>query len=193
MTKEKLRNYVITNQRHNDRAVTPYDVKDICSQLSFVSKVQSEAVLKFVYIYVLTTDGSDLSQSQKSRILELISPKVVMGFLPNVSSVSKVRIVLDVNVYLSGTYSKLGAESMSTNVINKLLDPQKDAEIGDGVTMSSISKELLQNVIGSTNVTFNTLKRQGSPQEEPADIPFIANEVVDMDNSIIKINVIGGI
>lgn len=193
MTKEQLRQWVISTQRHNNRAVSPEDVKNICSELSFVSKVEAEAVLRFVYVYVLTTDGSTLSASQQSRIHELLAPKLIMGYTPSISSVSKVKIFITLQVYILGSASRWGATNSAKGIVLNLLDPQKSAEIGDGVKMSTISKEILQNIPGCSNVTYSRLHRESVSSDYVRDIEFSSNEVVDIDNSVIDIEIIGGV
>lgn len=195
---ENLRHTVVGKQRHQNRVVTPEDVRYFCEELSFVRKVYSEAFLNFVYIYVLPIGGGDISPSQRTLVEQKIKAtdeedrKLLMGFNLNVSGALFVPLKIVCDIYLLPTTIKSSAMIKATQTLQEILDPLKDGDFGDGFNRSKNASKLLQRITGSTNVVFSTIHRLGLPAE-PNDITFISRELVDYEGSEITINLIGGI
>tara|TARA_Y100000034_G_scaffold29728_1_gene36166 strand:+ start:41216 stop:42709 length:1494 start_codon:yes stop_codon:yes gene_type:complete len=190
--KERLRQLVIGEARTQNRVVTPEDAEYFAKKVSFVHKVHSEAILNYTYVYVLPTSGGTLSQSQKDQVHSVISEQLLMGFNLTVESPIYVPITLSVDIYLLPTAIRSSSAIVASQVIDEYLNPLRDGEFGEGVNRSSLSARILQRIQKSSNVVFTTLHRSGTP-EEPNDLDFINSELIDVENSTININLIGGI
>lgn len=195
---ERLRSTVIGKQRHQNRVVTPEDVQYFCEELSFIRKVHAETFGNFVYIFALPIGGGELSPSQITAIKQKInSPnqddkKLMMGFNLKVSSAVFTPLKISANIYLLPSTIRSSAYIKADQILKEILDPLKEGDFGDGFNRSTISAKLLQRISGSTNVIFTELHRLGTPMA-PNDINFIGREMVDLENSVITINLIGGI
>lgn len=192
MPMELLRNSVIGKARHQNRVVTPEDAEYFCKELSFVHKVFADVFLNYTYIYVLPVGGGSISPSQITLVENKLEPYMLMGYSLTVTSPVYVPITMTVDIYLLPETIRSGANIIAQQTIDELLNPLKAGEFGDGVKRSLLSSKILQRISGSQNVTFPILHRTGTP--EPAnDLSFINQELVDIDNSVININLIGGI
>lgn len=192
MPMELLRQTVIGKARHQNRVVTPEDAEYFCKELSFVHKVFSDVFLNYIYVYILPTGGGNITPSQEALIENKLEPYLLMGYNLTVNSPIYVPITMEVNIYLLPTTIRSGANVMAEQGIDEFLNPLKGGEFGDGVNRSLLASRLLQRVTGSQNVTFPVLHRSGTPAPSE-DLEFINQEVVDIANSTIIINLIGGI
>jgi len=192
MPLELLRTTVIGKARTQNRVVTPEDAEYFCKELSFILKVSAEVFLNFTYIYVLPTGGGAISPSQIILVEDKILPNLLMGYELTVGSPIYVPITMVVNIFLLPTTIKSGANIIASQVIDEYLNPLKNGEFGQGVNRSILASKILQRVVGSQNVTFSNLYRSGVPAE-PLDLTFIMPELVDIADSSVTINLIGGI
>lgn len=192
MPLELLRQTVVGKARHQNRVVTPEDAEYFCKELSFVHKVFADVFLNYTYVYVLPVGGGNISPSQKSLVRNKLEPYLLMGQNLNVNSPIFVPITMEVDIYLLPTTIRSGANTMALQTIDEFLNPLKNGEFGDGVNRSLLASKILQRVNGSQNVTFPILHRTGTPSPS-ADVSFIGQELIDIDNSLIVINLIGGI
>lgn len=198
LPKEILRQTVVGKQRHQNRVVTPEDAEYFCKELTFVKKVKTEAFLGFLFIYVLTTDASPLSPSQRTLIMNKINSsndddrKLLLGYNMNALSPTFVPLKIEVDVYLSANTIKSSALIKAEQTMAEILDPLKNAEFGAGFNRSINASLMLQKITGSTNVVFTTVHRLGFPAPVN-DIVFIRREITDYANSEITINIKGGI
>jgi len=198
MPMELLRHTVIGKARHQNRIVTPEDAEYFCKQLSFVHKVFSDVFLNYTYIYVYPIGGGNISPAQQTLVENLIltgnegNPFLLMGQNLTVTSPIYVPVTMSITMYLLPTTVRSGAETMALQAIDEYLNPDKNGEFGGGVKRSLLSSLLLQRVTGSQNMTFDILHRSGTPNPV-ADINFINQELVDVANSTITVNLVGGI
>ena len=189
---ELLRQTVIGKARHQNRVVTPEDAEYFCKELSVVHKVFADVFLNYTYVYVLPVGGGDVTPSQKALVENKLEPYLLMGQNLNVNSPIYVPITMEVDIYLLPTTIKSGANTVALQTIDEFLNPLKNGEFGAGVNRSLLASKILQRVSGSQNVTFPTLHRTGTPSPS-SDVDFIGQELIDIANSTISINLIGGI
>lgn len=189
---EELRQTVIGKARHRNRVVTPEDAEYFCKELTFVHKVYAEAFLNYTYVYVLPIGGGLLSPSQKSLVENKITPAILMGYNLTVSSPIYVPITMEIFVYLAPNVNKSGAQIMTAQILDEVLNPLKKGEFGEGVNRSKVISTILQRIRGSQNAVIPTLYRTGMPTTTVTDLIFLKQEVVDYDNSTITVNIIGG-
>lgn len=197
MPLEKLRQVVIGKARHQNRAVTPEDVRYLCSELSFVKKVSSDCILNYLYVYIMPTAGGNISPSQKNLVEEKLEDMLLMGYNVTVTSPIYVPVVLEVDLYLLPKTIKNGAYVVAQQTINEYLDPMKNGEFGQGVNRSQLSLLLLQRVTGLQNVVYKKLYRGGLSSipgmDLVSDVVFDEQEMVNMGTTSIVINMHGGI
>lgn len=195
---ETLRQIVIGKRRHQNRVVTPEDAQYFLKEFSFVKKVKAEAVLGFLYLYILPASGGQLSSSQRSLIVDRINSvndderKLLMGYNMTVSSPVYVPIKMVITAYLSPNSVVLTMKPRILQILREKLDPLKNGEFGEGVNRGQIISYILQRLSGITNITFDTLHRLNNPQPL-SDINFTSREVVDWLNSEITVNTQGGL
>ena len=189
---ETLREVVIGKQRTQNRVVTPEDAEYFAKELSFVSKVYADVFLNMLYVYVLPTSGGSLSESQKELVENKITPYLIMGQNLVVSDVIYVPITLSVDIYLLPKTIKAGAYTTASKVIEEELNPMKLGSFGAGVNRAYLASKLLQKVNGAQNIVFTELRRSGM-NTVANDLTFLKQEVVDIENTVININLIGGI
>lgn len=190
---ELLREQIIGRVRNQNRIVTPEDAATICKQLTWVLKTYATASSNYIYIFVLPKDGTTLSVGQTSEIMDLVEPKLLMGYFPTVASAIFTPITIEIDLYLLPKTSKLGAHAVALSVTENYIDPQKGGEFGAGVNRSALISKILGAVQGSSNVVFKKLYRTSQPTLDIVDFVAIPSELIDFDNSDITINVIGGI
>lgn len=189
---DTLRYVIVGNARHQNRIVVPEDAEYLSKQLAFVNKVNAEAVLDYVYVYVLPEGSRELGTSQITELEKLLYPKLLMGYNLAVASPAYVPIIMDITIYLYGTAVRSGSKVVVEQLIDEYLNPHRRGDFGDGVSISNLSSVILQRVPNVQNVVFNKLYRVGDPIDSK-DIVFNASELVDIDNSTLTINLIGGI
>jgi hypothetical protein len=116
-----------------------------------------------------------------------------MGYFVTVASAIFTPITLEMDLYLLPKTSRLGALAVATSITDNYLNPQKGGEFGGGVVRSVLAAKILAATTGSSNVVFKKLYRTSQPLVDVVDFVAIPSELIDFDNSIITINLIGGI
>ena len=188
---ETLRHIIIGKERTQNRVVIPKDVQDACRELSFVQDSYSEAVLFFSYVYILTTSGEPITESQKQLVKDKIEPLLLDGFRLTVSPPLFVPITMEITIYLLPNVNRSGAAIIAQQIVDEFLSPLGDNSFGDGVNRSLLQSKILNRLTGSQNVIFNKLYRTAL-LTPVADLDFVKQELVDVENSVITINLEGG-
>ena len=190
---ERLREQVIGYPRRQNRIVTPEDAEQVCKQLSWVLKAYGTAESNYLYLYVLPVGGTTLSNGQKTAVMELVEPYLLLGYFCTVSSAIFTPITLEIDLYLLPKTSKLGAHAVALSVIENYMNPQKGGEFGEGVKRSVLASKILSAVGGSSNVVFKVLHRTSQPSVDVVDFDAISSELIDWAGSDVQVNVIGGL
>lgn len=195
LSKEDLRNQTIAFERHLNRVVTLEDAESIVKELDFVYNTKALYVANYLFLFVVPTSGGILSPIETGYVYDHVSSKCSPRDAITVSPPAYIPITMYMDVYLLPNTNKVAATELINYSVREYLDPVLGNDFGQGVNRGVLMNKIIANVPGTQNVDYQTLYRGvgNANPPAPANLMFADSEVVDYANSMVVINVYGGV
>lgn len=191
---ETLRQKIVNYDKTGNRILNSDDAARLIKELDFVYNSKAISRANFLYIYVVPKGSKNLTESQNTAIDTFINKKLVMDKAPLISTPVYTAVTMKLNVYILPQASRAQTRENVQEVVDSYTNPQINGQFGEGIKRYKLANLIMSRVQYTQNVDFEVLQKNTNPPpySAPADLEFYDTELIDVDNSVITINIIGG-